>query len=219
MDIWILIKKLLILILSFTIPIWINRTFLHISPEMIREWVLSWGLLAPIIFIVIFTLRSFVLFPSPILAITGGLTFGFWYGLLFTFIGSTLSAVAAFVAVRTLGTKIVKNRWDEKYAFAKKQIDERGFIYLLILRLLPFINFDIVSYAASFSSVKFRDYLWATMLGIIPGAIIYTSIGSSVHSEKSSNIIISISFLVILMLLPAIFHKQIKQWISPTTKS
>jgi uncharacterized membrane protein YdjX (TVP38/TMEM64 family) len=216
MNKWGLVKNLLILVVSFAVPIWINRTFLHISPEMIRDWILSWGLLAPIIFIILFIARAFILFPSPIIAIASGLTFGFWYGLLFTFIGTNLSAIATFIAVRTLGSKVVKKSWDEKYNFAKKQINDRGFIYLLILRLLPFINFDIVSYAASFSSVKFRDYVWATCIGVIPGTIIYTSIGSSVHSEESSSLIISISFLVILMLLPVLFHRQIKQWMSPT---
>jgi uncharacterized membrane protein YdjX (TVP38/TMEM64 family) len=208
------VKKLIFVIVIIVLLIWINRTFLHISPLMITEWMLSWGWLAPFVFLILFTVRPFVVFPSSILAITSGLTFGFWYGLLLTFIGSNLGSIATWIVVRSVGSKIVKSKWDDKYYFIKKQIDQKGFIYMLILRLLPVMNFDIVSYAASFSSVKFRHYVLATLIGVVPGAVIYTSIGSSVQSEKESMIILSITLLVILLLIPLLFRRQIKQWLS-----
>lgn len=48
---------------------------------------------------------------------------------------------------------------------------------ILIARLLPFISFDIVSYAAGLTSISFLEFIVATGLGQLPATIIYSYVG------------------------------------------
>ncbi|WP_349407665.1 TVP38/TMEM64 family protein [Pseudalkalibacillus sp. SCS-8] len=203
------IKKISIVILIIALFVWLNRTFLDIPPEEIRNWVMSFGWIAPGVYLVIFAFRPFILFPSSLLGVVGGLAFGFWFGVLLTVIGTTLGAVLSFLAVRKLGISFGKIPSKKKYDGLRKQIDEKGFIILLILRLIPFLHFDFITYLSAVSNIRFRDYLFATILGVIPGSAIYCGIGSSSYSGGNELLLFSIISLIILTSIPILFRKKL----------
>lgn len=204
-----LAKKIAIIVTIIGVFIWLNQTFFNIPPEEIRNWVMSFGWIAPGIYLVIFAFRPFVLFPSSLLGVVGGLAFGFWFGFLLTTIGTTIGAVLSFLAVRQLGFSFGKIPSSEKYDGLRKQIEDKGFIILMILRLIPFLHFELVTYLSAVSNIRFRDYFFATLAGVIPGAAIYTAIGSSSYSGGSEILIFSIVSLIILTSVPILFRKKL----------
>lgn len=204
-----LAKKIGIIIFIIGVFIWLNRTFFDIPPKEIRNWVMSFGWIAPGMYLVIFAFRPFVLFPSSLLGVVGGLAFGFWYGFLLTLIGTTIGAVLSFLAVRKLGFSFGKLPSSEKYDGLRKQIESKGLIILLTLRLIPFLHFELVTYLSAVSSIRFRDYIIATLLGVVPGAFIYTGIGSSSYSGGNEILIFSIVSLIVLTSLPILFRKKL----------
>ncbi len=204
---WIRKGTIFIIIIGFFI--WLNQAFLEIPPWKIRNWVMSFGWIAPGIYLIMFTVRPLVLFPASLLAIVGGLAFGFWFGVLLTVIGACLGAILSLFAIRKLGITYGAVPSTEKYDALRQQIDRKGFIFLLILRLLPFLHFDLVTYLSAVSNIRFSHYFFATLLGLVPGAGIYCGIGSSTYTGENELIIFSIVSLVVLTVLPILFRKKL----------
>lgn len=203
--------KGLILLGLIVLMIFVNKAFLEINPELIQQWILSWGFWAPLIFIALFTVRPFTFFPSPILAVTGGLAFGAGEGFIYTWIGSFAGAVVSFWAARSFGKSLVKKEWPGGARKIKYKIEKKGFTYIFILRLIPFVQFDLVSYLAAMSRVRFSAYFVATLFGILPGAFAYSFLGSSVASGQFQMVMAAlVVLLVIFLFVPLWLRKKIK---------
>lgn len=189
--------------------IWFSRSYLNISPTEIKEWILSFGMWAPILYIVLYTVRPLIFFPASVLSITGGLAFGALMGTVYTVIGATLGAVVAFLVAKKLGKGVIKNGAG-KVDQIQQQLEKNGFIYVLIFRLLPIFNFDLISYAAGLSKVRLLPFFLATLIGIIPGTFAYNFLGSSIVSKDPRIIIGAIIVFLILTIVPWYLQKRWK---------
>lgn len=198
----------LLLVIGFLV--WFNSEYIQITPEEIRHWILSFGWFAPFLFIIVYTLRPMILFPASILSLSGGLAFGALWGTIFTIIGATAGAILSFFIARKLGGNFVKKQWSGKSATIQKQLEEKGFFYVLLLRLIPLLNFDMISYLAGISKVKFQSFLFGTLLGIIPGTFAYNFLGASVVDGDWVTILIAILLFLIVMFIPILSSKRLK---------
>ena len=189
--------------------IWFSRSYLNISPTEIKEWILSFGMWAPILYIFLYTVRPLIFFPASVLSITGGLAFGALMGTVYTVIGATLGAVVAFLVAKKLGKGVIKNSAG-KVDQIQQQLEKNGFIYVLIFRLLPIFNFDLISYAAGLSKVRLLPFFLATLIGIIPGTFAYNFLGSSIVSKDPRIIIGAIIVFLILTIVPWYLQKRWK---------
>ncbi len=191
--------------------LWLQKNYKGFSPEEFRNWIVQWGWIAPFVFVVLYTLRPFVLFPSSIFAITSGLSFGFYWGCLYTYLGSLGGGLLTYFAVNRLGRFKKNKQWkNENYEKVRNKIEREGIRFVLLLRLLPVLNFDLVSYLTSLTKVKFKDYAIATAIGIIPGTIAYTYLGTSMTSGSKKVVWIGTTLLFVLVGLPMIFKKKMK---------
>ena len=189
--------------------IWFSRSYLNISPTEIKEWILSFGMWAPILYIFLYTVRPLIFFPASVLSITGGLAFGALMGTVYTVIGATLGAVVAFLVAKKLGKGVIKNGAG-KVDQIQQQLEKNGFIYVLIFRLLQIFNFDLISYAAGLSKVRLLPFFLATLIGIIPGTFAYNFLGSSIVSKDPRIIIGAIIVFLILTIVPWYLQKRWK---------
>lgn len=208
-------KKWLFIMISAAILVllvlWLQKNYKGFSPEEFRNWIMQWGLVAPFLFILLYTVRPFILFPSSIFAITSGLSFGFHWGCLYTYLGSLGGGLVTYYAVNQLGRFKKSKQWkNERYNKIRSNIEREGFRYVLLLRLLPVLNYDLVSYLTSITKVKFKDYAIATAIGIIPGTIAYTYLGTSMTSQSKEVIWIGTTLLFVIVGLPLIFKKKMK---------
>lgn len=208
-------KKWLILIICAALLIllvyWLQQNYKGFSPQEFRNWIMQWGWLAPFLFIVLYTMRPFVLFPSSIFAITSGLSFGFYWGSLFTYIGSLGGGLITYYAINRLGRFKKNKQWkNERYEKIRSKIEREGFRYVLLLRLLPVLNYDLVSYLTSITKIRFKDYAIATAIGIIPGTLAYTYLGTSMTAGSKEVVWIGTTLLFIIVGLPLLFKKKMK---------
>lgn len=185
-----------------------NRMYLEIDPNRIREWILTWGWWAPFIFVLMLIVRPFTLFPASLLAIAGGLAFGVWAGLIYTWGASLAGAVASFWVARKLGTSIVKKDWPGYTRKIQEQLEKSGFFYVLIIRLMPLLNFDMVTYLSAISRVRFRDFFLATLIGIFPGAFAFVFLGSSVATGQYHMVMFAVVILLTVIAIPIWLRKR-----------
>ena len=181
---------------------------LDIDSKDIQTYVNSFGKLAPIIYIIIFALVPLTLFPDSIIAIAGGLIFGLVKGYIYTAIGAILGATLSFYISRKLGRNFVKKLTKEKLDNVEEMINSNGFFIIFMLRLIPLFPFDIISYGAGLTSVKYKDFILATFLGTIPGILVFTNIGAQSVNMGSGSFYISIGALVLLLITSMVLKKK-----------
>lgn len=205
------IVRIILLLMIIGGLIWFSRSYLNINPTDIKEWILSFGMWAPILYILLYTIRPLIFFPASVLSITGGLAFGALMGTVYTVIGATLGAVVAFLVAKKLGTGLIKQKDGAgKVEQIQRQLEKNGFIYVLIFRLLPIFNFDLISYAAGLSKVRLLPFFLATLIGIIPGTFTYNFLGSSIVSKDPRIIIGAVTVFVVLTIVPWYIQKRWK---------
>ena len=151
-----------------------------ISIDDIRGYLGDFGLWSGFVFILAYTVRPLVFFPTSIMTPLAAVLFGPVMGWIFTYVGENLSATVAFFTARYFGRNFVK---ENENSFMQKY-DEKlrccGFETVLMLRLIPLFPFDFVNYVSGLSAIKYRSYISATVLGVIPGLTAYIFLGGSI---------------------------------------
>ena len=197
------------IIAAVPLLIWFSRTYLDFKVEEIRDWILSFGILAPIVYMIIYTIRPLIFFPASVLSIAGGLAFGSLFGTIYTVIGATCGAVLSFVIARKLGKTIANKDWLGKGRTLQKQLEKNGFFYVLFFRFVPLFNFDLISYSAGLSKVRFLSFFLGTLIGIIPGTFAYNFLGSSLVSGDPKVIAIAIAVFILLSVIPILIRNRV----------
>ena len=138
--------------------------------------------LSVVSFIAVYTvIVTFSLPGAAVASITGGFLFATFPGTLFNVIAATSGATSIFLAARwgfgeRLGAKL--EGADGAVKRIKDGIDENQWSMLFIIRLVPLVPFFIANLVPSFLEVPLHRFVVSTFFGIIPGAIVYTSVGA-----------------------------------------
>lgn len=160
----------------------INQMVFYLSMldlESLKQYILSFGIWAPIISFILMILQS-IAAPLPAFLITfaNAALFGWVKGAILSWTSAMAGAAVCFYIARFLGRDTVEKLTSK---FALDSLDEffnkYGKHTILIARLLPFMSFDLVSYAAGLTSMSFVSFFIATGIGQLPATIIYSYVG------------------------------------------
>lgn len=132
-------------------------------------------------FIGIYIAATAFMVPASALTIGGGFLFGVYVGAPAVIVGATIGACVLFLAARTSLGAALKGIAGPFLAKMEKGFNENALSYMFTLRLIPIFPFAVVNIAPAILGAKFRDYFITTALGIIPGTIAYTLIGSGLR--------------------------------------
>lgn len=146
----------------------------------VRAYVLSYGQWAPVISLALMVLQAIISpIPAFALSIANGLVFGAFWGAILTLVGRSLAATLCFYLARALGKDAVESLVGVRAARRSEDwLEQWGVQAVLLTRLIPFFSFDLVSYAAGLSRLRFDRFIFATIIGEIPAAILYTWVGA-----------------------------------------
>ena len=180
--------------------------FQSLDIEAIKAYILSFGLLAPFVSFLLMVFQA-ILAPLPAFLITfaNAALFGWVYGALLSWSSAMVGALLCFYIAKFLGREVVEKLTSK---IALKSVDaffeKHGVYAILIARLLPFISFDIVSYAAGLTRMSLRSFLIATGLGQLPATLIYSYAGEMLTGGAKTFvygllILFSVSVLVYLI--------------------
>ena len=139
---------------------------------------------AAALFVAAYVLAAVLVLPGAILTVAAGLLFGLPLGVALTSAAATLGASAAFAVGRFAARDWVARRVAARPRFHAlvAVAGSRGFLFVLLARLSPLIPYNLLNYALSVTSVRFRDYLLATWLGMLPAIVLYVYTGSIAKS-------------------------------------
>ncbi|MES1930634.1 hypothetical protein SADO_15329 [Salinisphaera dokdonensis CL-ES53] len=138
--------------------------------------------IAPLVYIIIYALRSLTFFPAMWLTIAAGSLFGFGPGLIYALIGENLSANIAYVLARFFRRDNGEESEDRnpRIAAFRRLLVEQAFPTTVVLRA-SFLPFDLVNYACGLLRVPWVPYFLASLIGMLPPMITFVSFGATVN--------------------------------------
>lgn len=151
----------------------------------VREYLLAWGVWAPLLSAVLQVVTSVIPpLPSWVLPIVNAMVFGAVPGGLLSFATALVAAAICFGLARALGRPWVERivpegsleRWDSFF-------DRRGVLAVAVGRVIPFINPDILSYAAGLTRMGWRRFLLGIGVGSVPSIVLYSWAGEQGAEE------------------------------------
>ncbi|HCE23521.1 MAG TPA: hypothetical protein DF282_13560, partial [Hyphomonas sp.] len=124
--------------------------------------------------------------PSAPIALAAGAAYGHTVGTVYIVLGAEFGALAAFVLARFLGRDVLRQWFGDKIDVGWLGSQNALTFTVFISRLLPFVSFDIVSYAAGLSRLHFWRFGLATLAGIIPASFVLAHFGNEAVSGDTS---------------------------------
>lgn len=148
--------------------------------EGVIEYLRGYKEYAAVVSFFLMVLQSIVSpIPAFVITLANAAIFGWVQGAALSWFSSMIGAILCFYIARILGRDAVA-----KFAGGQKALqtaddffDRYGQFAILIARLLPFVSFDLISYAAGLTSMRFWSFVWATGLGQLPATIVYSYVG------------------------------------------
>jgi len=165
-------------------------------------------------FIAIYIIQTVLSLPgAAVLSLAAGAIFGAVVGTLYVNIGATVGATLAFLVARYLFHDVIQNKFGSRFEKINKELEARGFNYLLFLRLVPVFPFFLINLGAGLTRMPLRTYFLGTMVGIIPGSFVFCNAGASLATITSMSevasprVLGSFALLGMFALVPVLYQK------------
>lgn len=149
--------------------------------EGLRDWLLQFGIWAPVISGLLQVATSvFPPGPSFLLGIANAMLYGAVLGGLLTFVTALIAAAVCFGIARVIGRPGIERLVSEESVRRMDRfMDRRGILAVFLGRLVPFINPDVVSYAAGVTKMRWGPFLLAMGAGSVPATVFYSIVGAA----------------------------------------
>lgn len=209
--VFILLFLLFVYLVSDNIRSNINQVISILSQldtNKLVSYIRSYGSMAALISFLLMILQSVVApIPAFVITISNASIFGWIQGSILSWSSSMVGAVMCFYIARLLGRDFVeklisKSALDGVDVFFEKY----GKYTVLICRLLPFVSFDFVSYAAGLTNMSLLSFMVATGIGQLPATIVYSYVGGNL-TGGSKKLFIGLLMLFAISVFIAMFKK------------
>lgn len=165
-------------------------------------------------FMLVYIIQTALSLPgATIMSLAAGAIFGTILGSLYAIAAASIGATLAFLATRYLLRDVVLDRFGTRLEGINRELEDRGLNYLLFLRLVPLFPFFLINLAAGLTRLPLRTFFIGTLLGIIPGGIVYVNAGASLATidslaqVASPRVVISFALLGLMALVPPLYKK------------
>lgn len=211
------IRALINLVITLAIAIVIIWAALYyrsdLEPDRIRNMVNGFGILAPLIFVLLYIITTLFFIPGMPLTIAGGYIFGLGFGTFYNMIGATLGCMGAFLIARYFGRDWIEHHTSQHIKLLMEGTEKEDWKYVFLLRLMPLTPFAVFNYLLGLTRIRLANYVGASALGMFPGVIAYTYLGHlGAEVAKGSErlveeILIGIGLIVLVAFLPGIIKR------------
>lgn len=152
----------------------------------VEALVLQAGPLGPIAIVGLMTLAIVASpIPSAPIALAAGLLYGHLWGGLLVIIGAEAGALLAFGLARKFGKAYVERWLGERISQRLLGSQNALMLTVFVSRLLPFVSFDLISYAAGLSRITTFRFAVATLAGIVPASFFLAHLGAEARDGNT----------------------------------
>ncbi|MBN2737211.1 MAG: TVP38/TMEM64 family protein [Spirochaetales bacterium] len=203
-------------ILLLFIFLWQKYGALFFSAEKLQEWIGNYGILAPIVFIVIQALQVIIfVIPGEIPQVAGGYLFGMVLGSVYSIAGILLGSAFNFFIGKKLGLPFVEAVFGQKNSgriLGMLNDDKKKRIVIgifFILFVIPGLPKDVLTYLAGISTIPFGFFMLVSGLGRLPGIIGSAVMGDAAASQNWTLLIVISTIALVLFLIGFLYRDKI----------
>jgi uncharacterized membrane protein YdjX (TVP38/TMEM64 family) len=186
------------------------------NATILRDWVAGFGPAGPVVYILLYIAACLLLVPGFPITIFGALAFGPVLGTVFTSIGSTLGAAAAFITARYAARNMVENWLGDNETFRRidRGVEKQGWRMLMVTRMVPLFPFNLQNFAYGLTRISLGTYVLVSWISMIPGTIAYNFMAGSVVAGEGDPgrilvyLAIGAVFFVFVSLIPGWIRKR-----------
>jgi uncharacterized membrane protein YdjX (TVP38/TMEM64 family) len=166
----------------------------NLSVSMVINYIRAFGILAPLVAFFLFMVQAALpVFPYVILAVAGGLLFGFKLGFLLSWLGALAGACLAYWICKLIAGDWASRKIKERLGYDLKKIDaEMAFWTIVLARVVPVVPTPIINVAAALGGVSFWNFFFSSAIGKIPSAVLYTGLGICLFQTRDIKLTIGI---------------------------
>ena len=148
------------------------------------QWAKGMGPAGGVLYAIFYVLGTALFFPGLPLTLGAGFLYGAFIGTLVVSPASVAGATLAFLIARYVARDWVKRRLTKypQAATLDRAIEKNGFKAVILLRLQPVLPFNILNYALGLTSIRLRDYMLASWIGMFPATVLYVYLGSVMNN-------------------------------------
>ncbi len=186
----------------------------YLEQEKLRALIQGYGVLAPAIYMLIYTLAPALLLPGLPLTIAGGILFGPFWGVVYTITSATAGACVAFLVARYIARDWVTGKLQSpRWRRLDEEVERQGWKVVAFTRLIPAFPFNLLNCAFGLTKIKFSHYAITTFICMLPACIAFIVFSSSlldlIRGKVSPSLIIGLGLIVLVFLIPC-FSKKTK---------
>lgn len=211
-----MIKRIsfLLLILAAILTVRFTGVTHYLEQETLRQWIMDYGALAPVIYMLIYTVAPALFLPGLPITIVGGILFGPFWGVFYTITSSTLGACVAFLISRYMAREWVEEKMkNPRWQRLDQGMERHGWKVVAFTRLIPLFPFNLLNYAFGLTKIKFFHYAITSFICMLPACIAYIVFSSSlldvIKGEISPTFIAGLGLVILVSLIP-LFYRRYK---------
>ncbi|EGY80442.1 TVP38/TMEM64 family protein [Peptoniphilus indolicus] len=180
------------------------------------EYIRGYGKYAAAVSFLLMILQSIISpIPAFLITLSNAAIFGWIKGAILSWSSAMVGAAMCFYIAKILGRDFVEKLISKT---ALKSVDDFFARYdkyvILIARLLPFVSFDIVSYAAGLTSMKFWPFFIATGIGQLPATIVYSYVGGTLTGGAKTmmtGLLILFAISIAIFVAKSMYNEKLKK--------
>jgi len=148
------------------------------------DWIRSAGWTGVFVFVPVYVAATVLFLPGSVLTLGAGFAYGIGFGTLIVWVASNLGAFVSFLLGRTLAREWVAARVlaNPRFAALDQAVATEGLKIVMLTRLSPVFPFSLLNYAFGVTRVSRRDYVLGSLVGMLPGTLMYVYLGSLLTS-------------------------------------
>lgn len=187
----------------------------YLEQETLRNLIQGYGILAPLLYMLVYTVAPALFLPGLPITIVGGLLFGPFWGVVYTITSSTMGACLAFLVSRYLARDWIERKLrSPRWKRLDEEVERHGWKVVAFTRLIPLFPFNLLNYAFGLTRVKFVHYALTTFVCMLPACIAFIVFSSSlldvIRGRISPAFVVGLVLVVLVMLVPIVYQRRRK---------
>lgn len=184
-----------------------------VAPEYgaLTDLLADTGGAAPAAFVLGYAALSLLLVPGAFLSMAAGALFGPLWGSVLAFAGGVLGSTAAFLVGRRLGRAPMQVMSGPRMDKVDGWLRDHGILTLAVVRILPAMPYSLLNYAAGMTGIPFGHYVKGSLLGLIPGAVAYATLGGTLSDPLSWQFAAALALIAAVLVTGRVAERRLSR--------
>ena len=210
---WIKLLRVVGMLLLGSAVAWVYFHRQNLALADLEAWISAQGSLAPALFVLAYAVGTVLFVPGSLMTLAGGAVFGPVWGTALNLAGATLGALLAFLVARYLAADWVTRASGARLRHIIRGVEAEGWRFVALVRLVPLFPFNLLNYALGLTGIRLAEYLVATAVCMVPGAVAYTYLGYAGRAAFEGGegvvqkVLLAIALLAAVVLLPRLIRR------------